>query len=584
MRTLIFFLTCLPLCFASAADAQVKVTGERRVGSAITLDITGPKMSEMGDPNPFRDVISWVVFRQGKMIVNVPVYFAADGDAGQTGSAKGGAWRCHFVPDTAGRWEYDVLRYEGRDAAWKGVPLGVTIGPVASGSIEIAANPEARGMLRGVGERYLRFDSGERFIKAGVDSPENFLAFADFDGTYRKPGKKVKGLGTKLHAYAPHVKDWREGDPTWRGGKGKGIIGAVNYLAEVGVNSIYMITMNVGGDGQDVWPWLSEKNEHRDRFDCSKLDQWNIMFEHMSRRGVMLHLLLQETENDQLLDNGNLGDKRKMYLREMIARFAHHPMLVWNLGEENTQTTIQQKAMADYIREHDPYGHAIVIHTYPNQHEKVYKPLLGHKSIDGLSLQTNKDVTGIHRLTKDWIARSTKAGHPWAVFIDEPGDASVGTTPDGPGNNHDSQLRHALWGNLMAGGSGVEWYFGYKNPHNDLNLEDFRSRDLLFKRTAAAVKLFNSLPFHEMEPAPESIEGDRVWCLAKKGQVYLLYAHPNAEATLRLPDGQYTRTLYDPNTAKPILLPEAVQVFRGERRIRGGESGSVVVVTRLNGQ
>ena len=44
----------------------------------------------------------------------------------------------------------------------------------------------------------------------------------------------------------------------------------VNSLADQHVNSMYFLTMNIGGDGKDVWPWIgpidrkgSAKNEHR---------------------------------------------------------------------------------------------------------------------------------------------------------------------------------------------------------------------------------------------------------------------------------------------------------------------------------
>lgn len=98
------------------------------------------------------------------------------------------------------------------------------------------------------------------------------------------------------------------------------------------------------------------------RFDCSKLDQWEIVFEHMQRKGVLLHVVTQETENERLLDDGDTGPLRKLYYRELIARFAHHPALVWNLGEENGpaefspngQTSEQQKAMSNYLKASDP--------------------------------------------------------------------------------------------------------------------------------------------------------------------------------------------------------------------------------------
>ncbi len=61
--------------------------------------------------------------------------------------------------------------------------------------------------------------------------------------------------GGSLKTWSAHQQDFNTGDPTWMNGKGSEIIGAVNYLAEQGVNSQYMLLMNVNGDGKDVWPW-----------------------------------------------------------------------------------------------------------------------------------------------------------------------------------------------------------------------------------------------------------------------------------------------------------------------------------------
>jgi hypothetical protein len=85
---------------------------------------------------------------------------------------------------------------------------------------------------------------------------------------------------------------------------------------------------------------------------------------------------------------GNLGTERKLYCRELIARFSHHLALNWNIGEENMQTDQQRKNMAKFIYDHDPYKHNIVIHTYPGQQEQVYRPFLGNSSdFIGVSIQ-----------------------------------------------------------------------------------------------------------------------------------------------------------------------------------------------------
>ncbi|NJK84721.1 MAG: hypothetical protein HC906_00800 [Bacteroidales bacterium] len=173
------------------------------------------------------------------------------------------------------------------------------------------------------------------FLKGGADSPENLLGYYGFDGTrYGKPDKRIinnDSVYPELHRFNAHLNDWKEGDPVWKGNKGKEIIGALNYLSSMGMNTVYFLTMNVLGDGEDVWPW-TDRNE-RYRFDCSKLDQWEVVFDHMESLGLMMHVVTQETENECLLDVGGLDVQRKLYYRELIARFSHHLAITWNLGE-----------------------------------------------------------------------------------------------------------------------------------------------------------------------------------------------------------------------------------------------------------
>jgi hypothetical protein len=550
-----------------ARAAGVAVSGELKQFRAVTITFDGPASDEDATPNPFTDYRMSVTFTQGPRKVVVCGYYAADGKAGETGSAAGGKWRVHFVPESLGRWSYVASFRAGpgvaiADDAGAGSPAGFdgAAGELAIGPPDnVARDLRARGFLRhDANSHYLRFSgSGEYFIKGGADSPENLLGYADFDGTWHT-GKKGDAkrpteaeAAQNLHSYKPHLADWRAGDPTWRGGKGKGLIGAMNYLASKGMNSVYFLTYNLdGGDGKDVWPWTTPTE--RRRFDCSKLDQWEVIFSHMDRLGLMMHVITQETENDQGLDGGELGPQRRLYYRELVARFGHHLAITWNLGEENTNTDAQRKAFASYIRRLDAARHPIVVHTFPGKYEAVYGPLLGFGDFDGPSLQMGMKAT--HDETLKWVSRSAAAGRKWFVSLDEIGPANAGVLPDKDDPAHDSVRRWALWGNLMAGGAGCEWYFGYKYAHNDLNCEDWRSRDAMWDQTRHALEFFHKrLPFAEMKGNDELTGAKDDYCFASEGKVYAVYLPSGGPTTIRLPAGDYTVAWYNPRTGGELL-------------------------------
>ncbi|MBM3812753.1 MAG: hypothetical protein FJW20_14090 [Acidimicrobiia bacterium] len=102
-----------------------------------------------------------------------------------------------------------------------------------------------------------------------------------------------------------------------------------------------------------------------------------------------------------------------------------------------------------------------------------------------------------------------------------------------------------------AGGSGVEWYFGYKFPHSDVSLEEFRSRDAMWDETRHAIEFFRRhLPFQEMSPNDSLSEGN--WVLAKPGEVYAVYAPNGGAPKLKLESGSYRVQWFNPRGGGPL--------------------------------
>jgi Domain of unknown function (DUF5060)/Putative collagen-binding domain of a collagenase len=617
-------------------DGTVAISGELKQWHKVTLTLDGPFAHERDNqPNPFTDYALTVTFthESGSPKYTVPGYFAADGDAANSSAESGTKWRAHLSPDKAGQWSYSISMLRGKlvavddDAQRKASPA---IG--ASGAFTIAASDKtgrdfrAKGRLQYVGKHHLQFaGSKEYFLKAGADAPETLLAYVDFDGTKpggsdaQRPGEAKPNKALKT--WQPHAGDWKAGDPTWKGGKGKGLIGALNYLAGKGMNLVSFLPYNAGGDGDNVWPFV-ERNEKL-HYDCSKLDQWGVVFDHGTALGLYLHFKLQENEMDddrrghestpgrvpESLDGGKLGIERKLYCRELIARFGHALALNWNIGEENTQSTEEIRDMVKFLHDTDPYRHNIVIHTFPNQQDKVYAPLLGDKSLlTGASLQNNWNQ--VHQRTLQWVTESAKANRPWVVANDEQGPANLGVPPDPGYQGHDGVAiarkdgkaegkgytmhdirKLTLWGNLMAGGAGVEYYFGYQLPENDLVAEDWRSRDKSWDYCRIALEFFpaNKIPFWEMRTANALIGNTKndnsKFCFAEAGELYLVYL-PNGGTTdldLTGANGKFTVKWFNPRAGGKFLDGSVVSITGGGKASLGrppadaGEDWLIVV-------
>lgn len=217
--TLIFpaFILLLSSCNKEPA---VKVSGELMTWHKVTLEVPGPSLSEQSDPNPFLFYRLEATFTNGSTTYRVPGYFAADGNAAETSASSGQLWKVHFSPDQPGTWEYKISFRQGRDIALSADPEAGT--PLsadgATGSFTVSPTDKqgkdfrAKGRLQYTGEHYLHHaGTGEVFLKGGADSPENFLGYQDFDGTYyggsnqQRAGEDTPNAG--LHAYAPHTGD-----------------------------------------------------------------------------------------------------------------------------------------------------------------------------------------------------------------------------------------------------------------------------------------------------------------------------------------------------------------------------------------
>ena len=519
----------------------------------VTVSFNGPPSTETNSsPNPFLDYRLQVSFTSpsGKSF-EVPGFYDGDGNGGSSGAV----WKVRFNPDESGTWGYKASFRQGANVA---IDTSATAGSPtsfdgASGTFNISPRDPAapgflsQGLLEYANGHYLKFRDGSYYLKGGADSPENWLGYAGFDNT---PNAK--------HSFAPHVQDWQVGDPTFNTSSadgGKGLIGALNYLSSQGINSIYFLPMNIGGDGRDSSPYVSVSNwggstaNDNLHFDVSKLAQWEQAFAHAQKKGIMLHFVLNEAEqaNKQELDGGSLGTERKLFYREMIARFGHHNALQWNISEEYESPynlgTENVKSFAGYIQSVDPYDHPITVHNYIDP-DTTWTPFLGDSRFSVTSFQYAESYAGYGAEVEEWRQKTASAGRPLPIGMDELTPATTTNATD--------MRKGVLWPTYLSGGN-LEWYIGSE----DQSLEDFRRYEQLWAYTRyARTFMEDNLPFWEMQPQDGLLSGESSdygggQVFTKAGEVYAVYL-PNASSTGTLDlsgaTGSFQKRWYNPRS------------------------------------
>jgi hypothetical protein len=329
--------------------------------------------------------------------------------------------------------------------------------------------------------------------------------------------------------------------------------------------------MNIGGDGKDTSPyvrvasWFGSTSNDNKHFDISKLRQWGSALAHAQKKGIHLQFVLNEAEeeNKTELDGATLGVERKLFYREMVARYGYHLALQWNVSEEyNYQYPLSPdtvKAFAGYIQQVDPYDHPITVHQAGDL-SQGWTPFLGDSRFSTTSFQCCRKSADspFSANVEGWRAKTTSSGRPLPISLDE--FCGLCTT------NAGEWRKKILWPIYLSGGH-LEWFA----PGQDRTLEDFRPayEELLTYTLYARSFMEENLPFWEMAPQDALLSGESGestaygggQVFAKAGQIYAVYL-PNASWTGSLDlsgvSGEFQKRWYNPRTGSFEGTPQTV--------------------------
>lgn len=117
----IFYAFILLFLFTSTASAA-ELSGELRQWHTVTLTFDGPDAAEDATdatPNPFTSyrMTVWFIHPETGQRIEVPRFFAADGNAAETSATAGNKWRARFSPPLTGKWNYKAELRQGDELA-----------------------------------------------------------------------------------------------------------------------------------------------------------------------------------------------------------------------------------------------------------------------------------------------------------------------------------------------------------------------------------------------------------------------------------------------------------------------------------
>lgn len=418
----------------------------------LEVELEGPMSVGLSDTaNPFYvEVIATFSGPGGSFAV--PAFYAGDGEGGMDGDV----WIARFSANAVGDWTMITTSAEplldGYTGTFKVVNTA-TCDPREPGELP---DFSCAGRLLYAADFYLQFADGTYWLKGGVDDPEDFLA----------PGENA-GFPTKLDA--------------------------IQYMAAEGLSSLYFMTDNIGGDRDNVWPWVEKRDS--EHFDIAKLDGWDQVLDDLQDHGIVLHLVLEN-------DSGWTGFNRDLYYRQMVARFGHYNGLVWNLSEEYNEnyTADQMKEFAQLLGDLDAYDHPLTVHHQGSTSR--WDPFYGDDRFDLTSFHTAGRPQ--NSLSISARQKSETAGRPIPISFDETGDFT-GTRDEN---------RHIVWSIFLGGGI----YEIHTRP-----LTDYRDWQAYFRDLTRARTFLEALPFWQMLPSNQLLTSGTGYVLSKAGHAYVCY-------------------------------------------------------------
>ncbi len=296
---------------------------------------------------------------------------------------------------------------------------------------------------------------------------------------------------------------------------------------------------NYGAPPGEVNPlpaWLGQPHKYDfTRFNVAYWQKVDYAVRAMRERGIIATCIITIEKQNLPKEYGTFTEHEKQLYRYAVARLAAFSNVWWDLGNEHNEYRKPDWApkMGGLVKEWDPYDRLCSAHGYADW-------IYGNQSwADYIITQQYGDCTEVN----EWVLKYRETAKP---YINE--EYGYEGKLDKPSHGQNSDwVRKCHWSIATAGGYATygDWSPGtaFYTGHTGGGKAPAQLRHLR--------KTFESIPYPQMEPHNELV-GKGAFCLAKEGEIYLVYLADVRETVLHTrPAAQgYTVIWINPRTGE----------------------------------
>jgi len=292
------------------------------------------------------------------------------------------------------------------------------------------------------------------------------------------------------------------------------------------------------------------------RFNVSYWQKFERALRFARDRDLIFSLVLDM--NDSRVHPGPGSADEHRFIRYAVARFGAFSNITWDLGDDLDRFRDDRwtHETGTLIEQWDPYQHLATSHPVDNVHQDRTSPWFGFTSFQEWSRKQHAFMLS-QRKQQEALGRIIPQTNEEYGYEDH-----YPRWAEGFGSETADVLRRCAWDIAMAGGyqttgescrRGVHIWpdtgGGWMNGRGDDTMT-------MLEGYAHMVDFFTAFEWWKAEPHDEFVNAGN-YCLAKPGEIYVVYLPNGGGVSLKLAAGDYRAIRFDPTTGAKVDLPPA---------------------------